>query len=71
MEKSSSDWISEISFEIERLKLAGRHTYFQISLSMTRETSSEIFEHFDKLNYVIEVQKCHSCSNKYSIIITW
>jgi hypothetical protein len=69
--KTAEEWITEIDFEIERLKLAGRHTYFQIALSMTHETSSKIFDYFNKLKYNIEVEKCHSCANKYSIIITW
>jgi hypothetical protein len=64
--KDSTTWIAEIEKEIERLKKAGRHVYFQFSVDMTQRIANEIERHF-KGKYVIGIRKCNSCTNKFDI----
>ena len=68
MMKDVQTWINEIEFEITRLKLQGRHSYFQISVDMTKEIATEIENYFKTL-YTTEFKKCNRCVNKYDVII--
>ena len=66
--KDAKAWIIEIDFEIERLKLNSRHTFYQFSVDMTKETATEI-ENYFKDKYTTELKKCNRCVNKYDVII--
>ena len=66
--KSASEWITEIDFEITRLKLNGRHTFYQFSVDMTKDIAGEIERYF-KDKYDTEFRRCQQCVNKYDIII--
>ena len=66
--KSASEWIEEIDFEIVRLKLNGRHVYYQFSVDMTKQIALEV-ENYFKNEYATEFKKCNRCVNKYDVII--
>ena len=66
--KDSQTWITEIDFEIARLKLNGRHTFYQFCIDMTKEIAGEIERYF-KDKYETEVRRCRQCANKYDIIL--
>lgn len=69
--KKKSDWITEITEDIIRLKNVNRKTLYLISAEMTNEIATAVVKHFEELGYVVESKKCSSCVNKYDVIIQW
>lgn len=69
MEKTSEQWITEIDFSVQQLKLNNRHTYYGFSLDMTRETANAIKVYFEKENFQVEITMCPR--KQWDIVIQW
>lgn len=69
--KNKSEWITELTEDIIRLKNVGRKTLYLISAEMTTEIANGVTKHFKEIGYSVESKKCRSCKNNWDIIIQW
>lgn len=69
--KKKSEWITELTEDIIRLKNAGRKTLYLISAEMNTETANGIVKHFLDQGYDVDSKRCASCVNKWDIILQW
>lgn len=67
--KTANDWITEIDFQLEYLKLNKRHSYYGFSLEMTKQTANEIETYFKKEGYQVEMRECPR--KLFDCVITW
>jgi len=58
MNKSSQDWITEIDFQLENLKLNKRKYYYGFSLEMTKETANEVKSYFEAQGHGVVLREC-------------
>lgn len=68
--KTYEQWKSEIEIQIESQK--SKHNkvrIYHIAAKMTNETASALKQYFSG-EYEVEIIKCHSCLNKWDIMIT-
>ena len=56
--KTSSQWIEELAFEIYRLQMNRRKTYYGFSLKMDKQTANDIKRHFSNAGYSVEATVC-------------
>lgn len=56
--KSLQDWVTEIDFQIEDLKLNHRKYYYGFSLEMTQPTANAIKSYFEKAGYGVVLREC-------------
>lgn len=69
--KKKTEWITELTEDIVRLKNVGRKTLYLISAEMTNEVATAVVKHFKDNSYIVESKKCLSCKNSWDIIIQW
>ncbi len=56
--KSSQDWITEIDFTIESLKIRNRRYYYGFSLEMNKEVAKAVQNYFEGVGYKVEAKQC-------------
>lgn len=69
--KKKTEWITELTEDIVRLKNVNRKTLYLISAEMNTDTAKGIEEHFLKIGYGVEIRKCLSCKKSWDLIISW
>lgn len=67
--KTYDEILTEIEFEVIRLKLNDRYTYYAFSIEINAETAGRLRNHFSKEGYTIEVRPCKR--QKFDIILEW
>lgn len=67
--KTYEEILSEIEFEVTRLKLNDRHVYYAFSIDIPAETASRLRNHFTKEGYNVEIIICPR--KKFDIILEW
>lgn len=56
--KTYDEILSEIEFEVIRLKLNDRHIYYAFSIDISSETANRLRNYFSKEGYNIEIKVC-------------
>jgi len=56
--KSTQDYITEIDFQLENLRLNHRKYYYGFSLEMTKETANEVKSYFEKQGCGVVIREC-------------
>jgi len=69
--KKKTEWITELTEDIIRLKNVNRKTLYLISAEMTTDIATAVIKYFKDAGYVVESKKCASCKNSWDIIIQW
>lgn len=67
--KSYEEWLQEIEFEIERLRLNSRHVYYAFSVEMTRSTATLLEKYFKEIGYTVQITVCPK--KQWDLIIQW
>ncbi len=56
--KTADQWITEIDFKVQQLRLSNRHAYYGFMLEMTQETANAIKKYFEEEGCQVEVTMC-------------
>lgn len=69
--KKKTEWITELTEDIVRLKSVNRKTLYLISAEMTTDIATAVVKHFKDAGYTVESKRCLTCKNSWDIIIQW
>jgi hypothetical protein len=56
--KTQADWITEIDFQLENLRLNHRKCYYGFSLEMTQDTANTVKAYFEKAGHGVVIRRC-------------